>query len=83
MKKVDNDYRYEYDMELVDGYSGDYQYYFYSPDWAHVFRADTAGNWWFESATGSCVIYKTDYAGKVKVTFDTAAPWGTIKKITE
>lgn len=83
MKKADNDYRYEYEMELVNGYAGDYQYYFFSPDWAHVFRADVNGNWWFESATGSCITYKTDYAGKVKVTFDTAAPWGTIKKLTE
>lgn len=83
MKKVDNDFRYESEMELVNGYTGDYQYYFFSPDWAHVFRADVNGNWWFESAAGSCVTYKTHYSGKVKVTFDTAAPWATIKKVTE
>lgn len=38
------------------------------------------GKWWFESAEGSCVTYSTDYAGEVVVTFDTAYPWGTIKK---
>jgi|UniRef100_UPI0035662A40 hypothetical protein bacD2_06450 len=87
MNKVDNDYRYECESELVDGDTKECQYYFTSSytDWvnARVFRADTAGNWWYESATGSCIIYKTDYSGKVKVTFDTAAPWATIKKITE
>ena len=83
MSKVDNSYRYQSVMELVNGYAGDYQYYFFSPDWAHVFRSDVAGNWWFEAASGSCVIYKTDYSGKVKVTFDTAVPWATIKKVTE
>lgn len=83
MNKVDNNYRYESAMELVNGYVGDYQYYFFSPDWAHVFRADVNGNWWFESAAGTCIIYKPNYAGKVKVTFDTATPWATIKKVTE
>lgn len=79
MTKVTN-YRYEYVTSLAKGYAGDYQYYFYSPDWAHVFRADAEGKWWFESATGACVTYKTDYSGEVVVTFDTAYPWGTIKK---
>lgn len=73
-------YRYTYNTSLAEGYTGDYQYYFYSPDWAHVFRADTEGKWWFESASGSCVIYHTDYSGPVVVTFDSALPWATIKK---
>lgn len=85
MNKVDNDYRYECESELVDGAIKEWQYYFTSSytDWERVFRADAEGKWWYESAGGSCIIYKTDYAGKIKVTFDTAAPWATIKKITE
>ena len=73
-------YRYTYNTSLVEDYAGDYQYYFYSPDWAHVFRADAEGKWWFEAASGSCVIYHTDYFGPVVVTFDSALPWATIKK---
>lgn len=78
---VKNGYRYTYTTSLAKGYTGDYQYYFYSPDWAHVFRADAEGKWWFESASGSCVTYHTDYSGPVVVTFDAAMPWATIKKI--
>lgn len=77
-----NTYRYEVETEIQD-YAGDRQYYFYTANWARVFRADAAGNWWFEAASGSCVTFQTDYQGKVRVTFDTAAPWATIKKITE
>lgn len=80
MTKVTN-YRYEYVTSLAEGYTGSYQYYLYSPDWAHVFRADAEGKWWFDSAEGSCVTYNTDYVGKVVVAFDTAYPWGTIKKM--
>ncbi len=83
MNKVGNGYQYEYEMELVAGYSGSVQYYFYSPDWAHIFRADADGNWWFESASGACVTFQTTYAGKVKISFDTAYPWGTMKKVTQ
>jgi len=74
-------YRYEVETTINGNYAGDRQYYFYTSGWARVFRADTAGNWWFESATGSCIIFKTSYDGKVKVSFDTAAPWATIKKV--
>lgn len=74
-------YRYTWQTALADGYTGDKQYYFYSPDWAHVFRADNEGKWWFESASGSCVIFHSDYSGNVLVTFDTCLPWATIKKI--
>ncbi len=73
-------YRYTYNTTLAEGYTGDYQYYFYSPDWAHVFRADAEGKWWFEAASGACVTYHTDYSGPVVVTFDAAIPWATIKK---
>lgn len=76
-------YRYEVETSVLGDYAGDRQYYFYTSGWARVFRADAADNWWFEAATGSCITYKTDYAGKVKVTFDTAALWATIKKVTE
>lgn len=82
MVKTDT-YHYETETEMRGDYTGSRQYYFYSSGWARVFRADEAGNWWFEAASGSCVTYKTDYNGKVKVTFDTAAPWATIKKVTE
>lgn len=83
MNKVGNGYQYEYELEVVAGYSGKVQYYFYSPDWAHIFRADAEGNWWWEAASGSVVAFNTTYGGKVKVTFDTAHPWGTMKKITQ
>lgn len=79
MTKVDT-YRYEVETTINGSYAGDRQYYFYTDGWARVFRADVNGYWWFESASGSCIIFKTNYDGKVKVTFDTAAPWGTIKK---
>lgn len=72
------DYRYNVLLDLTGEY--DYQYYFYSSDWLRVFRADAEGKWWFESADGACVTFHTDYSGEVIVTFDTAYPWGTIKK---
>lgn len=71
-------YRYEVSLNLAGEH--DYQYYFYSTDWAHVFRADVEGKWWFESTSGSCVTFHIDYSGEAVVTFDTAYPWGTIKK---
>lgn len=77
MTKV-TDYRYNVLLDLTGEY--DYQYYFYSSDWLRVFRADAEGKWWFESADGACVTFHTDYSGEVIVTFDTAYPWGTIKK---
>lgn len=82
MTKTDN-YHYEVETQIKGDYAGERQYYFYTGGWTRVFRADAAGNWWFEAASGSCVIFKTNYNGKVKVTFDTAAPWATIKKVTE
>ena len=77
MTKV-TDYRYNVLLDLTGEY--DYQYYFYSSDWLRVFRADAEGKWWFEAASGTCVTFHTDYSGEVIVTFDTAYPWGTIKK---
>lgn len=76
-----NGYVYTYKTALTEGYTGDKQYYFYSPDWAHIFRADAEGKWWFEAASGACVIFKSDYSGNVLVSFDTFLPWATIKKI--
>ncbi|MCC8176959.1 MAG: hypothetical protein LUC85_10455 [Bacteroidales bacterium] len=72
--------RYEMTTEIVSGYSGDIQYYFYTDGWARVFRADAAGQWWFESATGACCAFRTDYSGKVLVTFDSTEWWATIRK---
>lgn len=80
MTKTDT-YRYEVETTINGSYTGDRQYYFYTNGWVRVFRADTAGCWWFESASGSCIIFQATYDGKVKVTFDTAAPWATIKKV--
>lgn len=74
------DYRYTWTTTLLGDYSGDYQYYFYSPDWAHVFRADNEGKWWFESASGSCIIFRPQYEGEVTVNFDTALPWAEVKR---
>lgn len=78
-----NPYQKGVEMELATGYSGDLQYYFANTNtWTPVFRSDTEGNWWFDAASGACIIYKTDYSGKVMVTFDSAALWATIKKVT-
>lgn len=73
-------YRYQVETSIDGSYTGDRQYYFYTDGWARVFRADNDGKWWFESASGTCIIFKTNYDGAVVVTFDTAAPWATIKK---
>ena len=86
MRLVDseNPYRKEVEMKLVDGYTGDFQYYFANNiTWNPVFRSDTEVNWWFAAASGSVISFKTNYAGKVMVTFDTAELWGTIKKIAQ
>lgn len=79
-----NPYRKQVEMELAANYAGEKMYYFANNvNWTPVFRGDKEGNWWFEAASGSCVTFTTDYAGKVMVTFDTAALWGTIKKVTD
>ncbi len=86
MRLVDsgNPYRKEVEMELVEGYIGDFQYYFADIiTWSPVFRSDPEGNWWFAAASGSVIKFQTDYAGKVMVTFDTAELWGTIKKVAQ
>lgn len=76
------DYRYEYATEIAaSSPASGWQYYFATADWAHVFRGDAAGKWWFEAASGACVNYNPNgYSGDVIVTFDSAHPWGTIKK---
>ena len=79
-----NPYRKEVEMELAANYVGEKMYYFANDlTWTPVFRGDADGNWWFEAGSGPCVTFTTDYAGKVNVMFDTAALWGTIKKVTD
>ncbi len=72
--------RYEIETELVDGYTDDIMYYFYTDGWVRVFRADADGQWWFESASGSCCTFKSGYYGKVIVTFDSTEWWASIRK---
>ncbi|MDR0939791.1 MAG: hypothetical protein LBN29_10680 [Mediterranea sp.] len=75
-------YRFETELTQLGAYvSGSRQYYFTTPDWAHVFRADAEGYWWYESASGGCATYVSDYDGPVILTFDAALPWGSIKKV--
>ena len=74
------DYRYEYSTAINESSASGYQYYFTNSDWTRVFRGDAEGKWWFESASGACVMFTPDYFGNVVVTCDTAHPWGTIKK---
>lgn len=51
-------------------------------DWARIFRADADGHKWYEVDGGNgALIYESDYDGKVEITFDTAIPFGTIKKV--
>ena len=51
-------------------------------DWTRIFRADAEGHKWYEVDGGNgALIYLSDYDGRVKITFDTAMPYGTIKKV--
>lgn len=51
-------------------------------DWSRIFRADAEGHEWYETDGGSgALTYDSQYDGKVEVTFDTAIPYGTIKKV--
>lgn len=51
-------------------------------DWTRIFRADAEGHKWYEVDGGNgALIYESDYDGRVKITFDTAMPFGTIKKV--
>ncbi|MDR0894647.1 MAG: hypothetical protein LBN06_05025 [Prevotellaceae bacterium] len=79
MTPVDT-YIYQIELEQTADPAKARSFYFSTPDWAHVFRADAEGYWWYESASGSVATYKSDYAGPVILTLDTAIPWGTIKK---
>lgn len=76
MTKI-TDYRYTGTVSLTEGY-GDYVYCLVSPDWSWQFHGD--GKYWWIASGGANLTFHTDYAGKVVVTFDTAYPWGTIKK---
>ena len=73
-------YVYSQNLEVN---AGTIQYYFYTANWARVFRASKDRFWWFESASGDCATVITDYSGPVTVSFDTVLPYGTIKKIKE
>ena len=76
MTKI-TDYRYTGTVSLVEGY-GDYVYCLTSPDWSCQFHGD--GKYWWIASGGANLTFHTDYSGEVIVTFDTAYPWGTIKK---
>lgn len=76
-----NGYRYSQETEMVANYSGDIQIYFYTAGWARVFRGDSECHWIFESPSGSCWSWKSDYAGKVNVILDCASAWVEIRKI--
>ena len=76
MTKI-TDYRYTGTVSLVEGY-GDYVYCLTSPDWSCQFHGD--GKYWWITSGGANLTFHTDYSGEVIVTFDTAYPWGTIKK---
>ncbi|MFP5153716.1 hypothetical protein B5F24_11705 [Bacteroides clarus] len=77
MTKI-TDYRYTGTVSLVEGY-GDYVYCLTSPDWSCQFHGD--GKYWWIASGGANLTFHTDYSGEVIVTFDTAYPWGTIKKL--
>lgn len=83
MTKV-SDYRYEFETSLKSSSPSGYQYYFTNSDWTTVFRADAECKWWYEASEGTCAVFDPDeYTGEVIVTFDSAYPWGTIKKKNE
>lgn len=51
-------------------------------DWTRIFRADAEGHKWYEVDGGNgALTYESDYDGRVEITFDTAIPFGTIKKV--
>ncbi len=80
MTKV-SDYRYKIETSLNSSSASDYQYCFTDSYWSTVFRADADSKWWFSAASGTCAVFEPDgYTGEVIVTFDSAYPWGTIKK---
>lgn len=71
---------YRYTQEGLTVKAGFVAYYFYTDNWARVFRASDDSHYWFESAEGTCAKPSTEYEGEVVLTFDSVLPYGTIKK---
>lgn len=71
---------YRYTQEGLSVKAGFVAYYFYTANWARVFRASDDSHYWFESADGTCAKPSTEYEGEVVLTFDSVLPYGTIKK---
>lgn len=74
---------YRYIQEGLSVKAGFVAYYFYTADWARVFRASEDSHYWFESADGTCAKPSTEYEGEVVITYDTVLPYGIMKKKTE
>ncbi|MGM9735585.1 MAG: hypothetical protein ACI3ZL_04165 [Candidatus Cryptobacteroides sp.] len=70
---------YSIDMG-IDGSAAAHQYYFYTTDWATVYRCDEGGEQWFIGASGQCVKFSTDYDGEATFWFDLGLPWGWVTK---
>lgn len=82
--KKGNIYEVELEQDDVDE---THDYCFISnTNWSQAYKYWDDGNgcgWWFnkDNADGTNASYTTDYKGKVKITFDSAIPWATVKKV--
>lgn len=82
--KIGNIYEVELEQDDVDE---THDYCFISNiNWSQAYKYWDDGNgcgWWFnkDNADGTNASYTTDYKGKVKITFDSAIPWATVKKV--
>lgn len=74
---------YRYTQEGLSVKAGFVGYYFYTAEWARVFRGSEDSHWWYEAADGPTAKPSTEYEGEVVITFDSVLPYGTIKKKTE
>lgn len=81
-----NGYRYTYTVKQNGNQSTHSYYGARVSDWGWILRywSDANGcGWWVDDAGsgGSVGSYESTYEGNVEVTFDTAIPWGTVKKV--
>lgn len=81
-----NGFRYTYTLEQDGAYTGTRQYYAADTStWGYILRwwSDASGCGWWEDTGGHggrVGNYESNYDGKVRITFDTAILWATVKK---
>ena len=75
-----NGYVYEAQVTTAGSYAGVRNICFAGPGWDPTFRSDKDGKEWEIAASGSCAEWTCEEEISVTVGFDTALPWGYIKK---